>query len=141
MILKLVKELKGSEFVQKMQEKYGDMGNLERLMARDPENVLYPLDKEDWLYHLEHPEATVKESETIFLKDLKIDMSDLKLLDVIKNEHPRSIRDLARILEKDIKSVQPRVKRLADEGLLKLEHGPKNAKKPVVNFTKIEIEI
>lgn len=133
--------MKGSEFVHKMEEKYGQMSNLERLMGRDPENVLYPLDMEDWLYHLEHPEATVTESETIFLKDLKIDMRDLKLLDTIKNEHPRSIRNLALILDRDIKSIQPRVKRLADEGLLKLERGPKNAKKPVVNFNKIEIEI
>lgn len=141
MILKLVREMTGNEFVHKMEEKYGQMSNLERLMASDPENVLYPLDMEDWVYHLEHPEATVNESETIFLKDLKIDMRDLKLLDTIKNEHPRSIRNLAHILDRDIKSIQPRVKRLADEGLLKLEHGPKNAKKPVVNFNKIEIEI
>lgn len=140
MILKLVREMKGSEFVQKMEEKYGQTSNLERLIVKDPENLLYPMDLEDWLYHLDHPEAIFKESETIFLKDLKIDMSDLKLLDVIKKEHTRSIRNLAHILDRDIKSVQPRVKRLADEGLLKLEMDL-NAKKPVVNFNKIEIEI
>lgn len=95
MILKLVREMKGNEFVQQLKEKYGFLDNLKRLIKKDPENVLYPLDLEDWLYHLEHPQAKVTQSETIFLKDLKIDMSDLKLLDVIKKEHPTSIRNLS----------------------------------------------
>ncbi len=71
------------------------MDNLKRLMEKDPENVLYSLDLEDWLYHLEHPDAEVKQSETIFIKDLKINMSDLKMLDIIKNQHPTSIRNLS----------------------------------------------
>ncbi|EKQ54187.1 MAG: hypothetical protein B655_0989 [Methanobacterium sp. Maddingley MBC34] len=141
MILKLIREMTGKELVLKFKEKYGSVDTLKRLIKNDPENVLYPLDLEDWLYHLEHPEAMVPESETIFLQDLKIDMSDLKLLDVIKNKHPTSIRNLSYILEKDLKTIQPKVHKLAKEGLLKLEPGPKNAKKPVVNFNKIEIEI
>ncbi len=63
------------------------------------------------------------------------------MLDTIKNQHPTSIRNLSYTLEKDLKSVQPKVHRLAKEGLIKLEHGSKNAKRPVVNFNKIEIEI
>jgi len=84
MILKLIREMTGKELVLKFKEKYGSVDTLKRLIKNDPENVLYPLDLEDWFYHLEHPEAMVTESETIFLQDLKIDMSDLKLLDVIK---------------------------------------------------------
>jgi hypothetical protein len=141
MILKLVKEMNGQEFVQNLEKKYSSVDHLKRLIENDPENVLYPLDLEDWLYHLEHPQATVRETETIFLKDLRIDMSDLKLLDAIKNKHPKSIRNLSNILNKDIKTVQPKIHRLEKEGLLKLEPGPKNAKKPIVNFDKIEIEI
>ncbi|WP_321421955.1 MarR family transcriptional regulator [uncultured Methanobacterium sp.] len=141
MIIKLVRQMNGSELVEMLKEKYGSMDNLKRLMEKDTENVLYPLDLEDWLYHLEHPAAEVKQSETIFIKDLKINMSDLKMLDIIKNQHPTSIRNLSCILHKDLKTVQPRVHRLAEEGFIKLEPGPKNAKKPVVNFNKIEIEI
>jgi len=44
-------------------------------------------------------------------------------------------------LNKDIKTIQPKVSKLVESGLLKFEHGLKNAKKPVVNFNKIEIEI
>ncbi len=141
MILKLVREMTGREFVQKLEDKYGNLDKLDRLIEKEPENVLYPLDREDWFYHLKHPDATVKDKETIFLQDLKIGMEDLKMLDVIKKEHPPSIRNLSYILDKDLKTVQPRVHRLEKEGLLKLERGPKNAKRPVVNFNKIEIEI
>jgi hypothetical protein len=141
MILKLVKEMNGQEFVQKLEKKYHSIDHLKRLIENDPENVLYPLDLEDWLYHLEHPQATVKETETIFLKDLKIDMSDLKLLDIIKNKNPKSITNLSHMINKDLKTVQPRVHRLEKEGLLKFESGPKNAKKPIVNFDKIVIEV
>ncbi len=68
-------------------------------------------------------------------------MSDLELLDVIKKEHPKSIRNLSTIMNKDIKVVQPKVSKLAESGLIKLEPGLKNAKRPVVDFNKIVIEI
>lgn len=141
MILKLVKELKGSEFVQKMEEQYGSIDNLEKLIKKEPENYLYSLDYDDWLFHLEHPNAPIKQTEVLFVDKFKIDITDLELLDVIKKEHPKSIRNLSNIVNKDIKTIQPKIKKLAESGLLKLELGPKNAKKPVVNYDKIEIEI
>mgnify|MGYP001230878537 CR=1 FL=1 len=141
MILKLVKEMKGSEFVQKMEEKYGSMDKLERLIKNDPENYLYTLDLDDWIFHLEHSDAPIKQTEVLFVDKFKIDISDLELLDVIKKEHPKSIRNLSNIVNKDIKTVQPKIRKLTESGLIKLEHGPKNAKKPVVNYDKIEIEI
>ena len=141
MILKLVRERKGSEFVKELTKKYRSIDDLNRLIKENPENVLYPLDLDDWLYYMAHPEDTIKTNDVIFLKDLDLKMSDLKLLDVIKKEKPNSIRNLSSIIKKDLKTVQPKVKRLENEGLLKFEHGPKNAKKPIVNFNKIEIEI
>lgn len=141
MILKLIKERKGSEFVKEMEETYRSIEYLNRLIQKHPQNVLYPLDLDDWMYYLEHPDDIIKTTDVIFLKDLDLKMSDLKLLDIIKKENPSSIRNLSNIVKKDIKTVQPKVKRLAEEGLVKFEHGPKNAKKPVVNFNKIEIEI
>jgi predicted transcriptional regulator len=44
-------------------------------------------------------------------------------------------------MNKDIKVVQPKVSKLAESGLIKLEPGLKNAKRPVVDFNKIVIEI
>ncbi len=141
MMLKLIKKRNGSEFVQELKEKYESIDNLQRLMKKDQDNLIYPLDYDDWLYYLEHPGEIIETEDVVFLKDTDLKMSDLELLDVIKKEHPQSIRKLSHIMNKDIKTVQPKVAKLAQSGLLKLEHGPKNAKKPVVNFNKIEIEI
>lgn len=141
MMLKLIKKRSGSEFIQELKEKYDSIEDLQRLMKKHPGNLLYPLDYDDWLYYLEHPDEIIETEDVIFLKDTDLKMSDLELLDVIKKEHPKSIRNLSKILDKDIKTVQPKVNKLAKSGLLKLEQGPKNAKKPVVNFNKIEIEI
>ncbi len=41
-------------------------------------------------------------------------------------------------MNKDLSSLQPKVKRLADEGRISLEEGPKNSKIPIVNY-KIEV--
>lgn len=141
MMLKLKREMIGAEFVQQMEEKYESIDKLKRLIEKDPENPLYTLDLDDWIYHLEHPEAKIEQEDIIFIQDTDLKMSDLQLLDVIKKEHPKSIRNLSHIMNKDIKTIQPKVSKLAESGLLKFEHGPKNAKKPVVNFNKIEIEI
>lgn len=142
MILKLVKEMTGEEFIQLLEKEYRSLDNLKRLIERDPENALYQLDLDDWKYHLEHPDEIVKQSETLFVKDLKIELSDLELLDVIRKEHPNSIRALARAINKDYKTVQPKIHKLAEGGLVKFEEGPKkNMKKPVVNYNKIEIEV
>lgn len=142
MILKLVKEMTGEEFIQLLEKEYRSLDKLKRLIERDPENALYQLDLDDWKYHLEHPDEIVKQSETLFLKDLKIELSDLELLDVIRKEHPNSIRALARAINKDYKTVQPKIHKLAEGGLVKFEEGPKkNMKKPVVNYNKIEIEV
>jgi hypothetical protein len=140
-MLKLIKKRNGSEFIQELKEKYESVEDLQRLMKKHPENLIYPLDYDDWLYYLEHPDEIIETEDVIFLKDSDIKMSDLELLDVIKKEHPPSIRKLSKILDKDIKTIQPKVNKLAKSGFLRLEQGPRNAKKPVVNFNKIEIEI
>lgn len=141
MMLKLIKKRKGSEFIQELKEKYTSQNTLKRLMEKEPDNLLYPLDFDDWLYYLEHPDEVIETEDVVFLNKTNLKMSDLELLDVIKKEQPKSIRNLSHILNKDFKTVQPKVTKLAQSGFLKLEQGPRNAKKPVVNFNRIEIEI
>jgi len=67
------------------------------LRIKDPKNPLYTLDLDDWIYHLEHPEAKIEQENIIFLKDTNLKMSDLQLLNVIKKEHLNSIRNLSHI--------------------------------------------
>lgn len=142
MILKLVRETTANEFIQLLKKKYRNIDNLKRLIEKDPNNPLYKLDLDDWLYHLDKPNAKIKESETIFVKDIKIELGDLKILDYIKKKKPNSIRSLARAMNKDYKTIQPKVHKLANNGFIEFKEGPKkNMKKPVVTYDKIEIEV
>jgi len=104
------------------------MENLQRLIKKDPDNLLYPLDYDDWLYYLEHPDEVIETEDVIFLKDTDLKMSDLELLDIIKKEHPKSIRNLSHILNKDIKSVQPKVSKLAKMDFSNWNKAPRTPK-------------
>lgn len=65
----------------------------------------------------------------------------MELLNFIKTQNPQSIRELARMIQKDIKTVHPKVKNLEKEGLIEFKKGPKNKKIPVMNYDKIEISV
>ncbi|MDR1819716.1 MAG: hypothetical protein LBR15_05650 [Methanobrevibacter sp.] len=52
---------------------------------------------------------------------------------------PQSIRELARLINKDVATVQPKVKTLNEKGFIGFKEGNKNSKIPYLNFDKIEI--
>jgi len=142
MLVKLVKETTGKEFISLLKERYRSIDNLKRLTIKDPSNPLYKLDLDDWMYHLDKPDAKIKEYDTIFVKDIKIELGDLKILDYIKKEKPNSIRSLAKAMKKDYKTIHPKVHKLANNGFIEFKEGPKkNMKRPVVYYDKIEIEV
>ena len=66
---------------------------------------------------------------------------DLIILSTIKEKSPRSIRDLANKINKDVGNIQPKIKKLADEGFIKFEMGPKNSKIPYLTYDEIKLEI
>lgn len=141
MRLKLVRRKRGSELIQFLEDRYGSLPELERRIKKDPENFLYQLDLEKWQYHLDNPKAVVEERETIIIRDPEIDLCDLKLLEVIKKQNPTSLVNLSSMLNQGLEELQPRVQRLAQEGLLKLIAGPEGDEIPLVDFNMIEIEI
>ena len=47
----------------------------------------------------------------------------MKLLSLIKHNKPTSKRKLAKLMNKDISAVQPKIKNLEKEGLLSLKDG------------------
>ena len=141
MRLVLIKEQNGKKFVEELEREYGSLGKLQRLLQEHPDDNLYKLDYHDWLYNLRHPDEIIKTMEVVYLKDESIKLSDLNILDAIKNKKPKSIRNLSQVMHKDLSHTQNIVKRLTEEGLIRLEEGPKNSKIPIVNYDKIEIEI
>ena len=67
----------------------------------------------------------------------------IRILHVIKTEHPASIYELAKLLKRDLKNVSDDVHYLAEVGLLELEKAKVGREKttPKVGYSKILVEI
>ncbi len=67
----------------------------------------------------------------------------LLILKTIKEHHPQSVYELARILGRDLKNVNQDLKLLADTGLVVLEKAETDKKRviPHVDYNKILLEI
>ena len=141
MIISLVKEQKGSKFVQEMEETYGSLEEAIKLFKRTPRNMILYVDIENWKYYRRHPDESIKRTTSIITKDLTLGEDDINLLNMVKYKKPQSIRELAKMLSKDISSVQPKVKNLANEGLIQLKNGKKNSKIPYLNYDEISVVI
>lgn len=62
----------------------------------------------------------------------------LELLNAIRIEKPKSIQELARIVDRNFKNVHQDVKLLAEFGLIEIvETGPRRSASPVAKFSEI----
>jgi predicted HTH transcriptional regulator len=140
MILTLYKEQTGKEFIKEMEKTHNSIDEMTKKVERT-NNMMFYSDLEAWKYYLNNPNETIKRTTTLFTDDLILSNVEIKLLSAIKHDKPNSIRELAKLLNKDISTIHPKVKTLEKEGLLKLKDGVKNSKIPVLNYDKIEIAI
>jgi len=65
---------------------------------------------------------------------------NLELIRAIANHEPESVRELARLTDRDIKNVSTAVNRLAELGLVDLEDTG-HTKRPTVWYDHVEIDI
>ena len=66
----------------------------------------------------------------------------LTLIQAIAKEHPSSMREAARLVDRDVSDVHADLKHLEVLGILELEEGgPGGAIQPIVPFDKIEMHI
>ena len=140
MIITLTKKQKGHDVIDEFTKKYGTMEDLERLY-KDTGNPLFLVDYENWKFLKDNPDETLTSGITRVTNKVNISDYELEILDFIKNQHPQSIRELARFLDKDIRIIHPKIKDLEKQGILELKDGNKNSKVPVLNYDKIEIAI
>jgi DNA-binding MarR family transcriptional regulator len=140
MIITLIRKLKGNVVLKELEEKYGSFKELERLY-KETGNMLMLIDLENWKYFQENPDETLEQGKSIITDQLTLTNSELNLLNIIKKEQPKSIRDLARKIDKDVSMIHPKVKELEQEGLIELKEGDKNSKIPIVSFDEIKIAI
>jgi len=140
MIITLIKKQKGHEAVKDYEKKYGSIKEAERLYKQTA-NPLFLVDLENWKYLKDNPDEEIESGITRVTNKLTLTDMELEILDFIKNEQPKSIRELARFLNKDIKSIHPKIKELEEEGLIELKKGTKNRKIPYLNYDEISITI
>ena len=140
MIITLVKKQTGLEFISEMEDTYKSINELEKLFKRT-NNMKMFVDLENWRYYKENPDETIETTESLVTNKLSLSDLDLIILNTIKHEKPRSIRDLANKINKDVSNIQPKVKKLEKEGFIKFEDGIKNSKIPYLTFDEIKLEI
>ncbi|MBI4683609.1 MAG: hypothetical protein HY755_00225 [Nitrospirae bacterium] len=103
----------------------------------------------DVMKRLERGEKVRKRKSGIYFESLEvmrkaITPERVKIIQVIKGRHPKSIYELAKLLNRNLKNVADDVHYLAEIGLLELEKAKSNGREkttPLVNYDKILLEI
>lgn len=102
MRITLVRQINGRELVEEFENTYGSLKRLENLYKRKSENMKLYSDLDDWKYFMEHPDEIIEDAKDIITEKLTLGKLELELLDFIKHNNPKSIRDLAKMMHKDI---------------------------------------
>ncbi|MDR3062607.1 MAG: MarR family transcriptional regulator [Methanobrevibacter sp.] len=139
--IRMINITNGKGIIEKYEKQYGNIENLKQVIKSDPENTLTNFDLEEWEYYILHPNEEVKDSKTIYRDYSSISMLEMDLMTFIKHENPKSISELAKLIHKDITTIQKKISNLEKEGFIKLVDGRKNSKIPILNYDKIEIAI
>jgi len=139
--IRLVRTIKGKDIMDGLKAEYGSLDNLKKLHKEDRKNPILCFHLEEWDVYKDALDEDITERKIIFAKNYPIGKIELELLNLIKNTKPESIRDLARLINKDIKTVQPKVNALAEEGIIELKNGSKNNKIPIFPYETMEIVI
>lgn len=103
----------------------------------------------DVMERLERGEKVRKRKPGIYFESLEvmrkaITHERVKIIKVIKDKHPQSIYELAKLLGRNLKNVADDVHYLSELGLIELEKGKSNGREktmPVVKYDKILLEI
>jgi hypothetical protein len=140
--IKLVRTIKGKDYIKEMKKEHGSIKELKKLFDEGKGDMKLELDLENWEYLAEHPEEKLDQEVIIYDETPSFTMTDLKILDLIKNEKPESITELATMMDKDSGNIAKQVNKLKEKGFIDLEEGKvNNIKTPVFNYDKIEIAI
>lgn len=103
--------------------------------------------KSEWALALKGTTKKIQKKDEIIFTSLQaaskvFTKRRMEILQAIIKENPRSIYDLARILDKDFKNVHTDVKFLCDIGLIDLKESNDSRKglRPVARFSGIELD-
>ena len=140
--IKLARTIQGKEYIKEMEKEHGSIEELKKVFDEGKGDMKLELDLENWEYLTEHPEEELEQEVIIYDEPPSFTMTDLKLLDLIKNEKPESISELAIMMDKDSGNISKQVNKLKEKGFIDLKEGNiNNMKTPVLHYDKIEIAI
>jgi len=140
MMITLIKRQNGTDVIKDLIQKYGSKKELERLFNQT-NNMEMLIDLENWNYFLENPNETIEKGEALVTNNINLTQLDFEVLSAIKYNDISSIRDLADKMHKDVKTIQPKVHKLSENGFIQLIDGNKNSKIPILNYDEIRLEI
>jgi len=140
--IKLKRTIKGKDYIKEMEEEHGSVEELKQIFKDGKGDMKLELDLEDWEYFLDNPEEDLEQTRIIYDETPHFTISDLQILDQIKNNEIESISDLAKQLNKDVSVITRNVNKLKEKGFIVLKEGQvNNMKTPVFNYDTIEIAI
>lgn len=140
--IKLTRTIKGKDLTEEFEEKYDSIKELKEILTSEKGDMKLESDLEDWEYFLEHPDEKYTQEMIIYDEKPSFSTIDLEILNLVKNEKPKSISELAVMMDKDNGNITKQVNKLKEKGLIGLEEGKThNMKTPVFNYDKIEIAI
>lgn len=64
-------------------------------------------DLDDWKYYQDHPDEVIEETKGVVTDKQALGKLEMQLLNFIKYKKPESIRELARMIHIDVRTVQP----------------------------------
>ena len=130
------KVLKGKDFIKEMEEKHGSIENLKKKIEKT-NNALYRVDLHTWECFIEEPEGTIEKTHTKLSNEINTLNLDFDLLETIRKEHPKSLKELAKLTNENMEVIQPKIDHLTKTGLIEFK---KNII-PVLNYDEINIAI
>lgn len=140
MQIKFVRKVKGSELVKEFERKYGSLEKLRRYLEKYPDDYVALMDYEDWIHCLKNPDIEIEEGEIIVTDVSFLTPQKLQILEAVKKFKPKSIRELAEKVGRDVKNVYLDVKELEKVGLIELKPFGR-AKRVELKYNQIIITI
>jgi len=140
MQIKFVRKVRAEELVKEFERKYGSLERLERYLKDHPDDYVALMDYEDWKHFIANPDVEVEEGEIIVTDISFLTPQKLQILEAIKKYRPRSIRELAEKVGRDVKNVYLDVKELERVGLIELRNEGR-AKRAELKYNEVIIAI
>lgn len=138
--IRFTKIIKEKDIIDNLEAKYGTLDNLKKLHKdiNGNKSSNTGFDLEEWNIYKDSFDGKVKETRVILTDEPLLGKIDLELLDSIKSNNPESIEDLAKLIDKDIRTLEKGLNFLVTNGFIELKESNNN-KIPIFPYDYMQI--